>query len=1578
MSMSIKVEEKLKYWKTINLNFSKRIYKLNLIFYFLITLIFFNIKKTVLKKTPLIGEQNSPNIIDLNENPTIPISNILINASNNFIYSIILNTGLDQKIFGIGTINLTQGSNFLNTGSLYINMIKVYYGDTGLGKMNISGIQFFLNDGNSSQIFGSNTKCTMNIIFDGKFSSIYGIFDDSTGNPLIGIGFYYELLDTSLFADCITTCNFNCKTFLDNCLINKGYYPNSNTAPVCNSNQNNEYFYLTQSGNFYDKCNSKCQTCNNPTTCTTCPNGSLLFSLNNLCYTAQDIIYHNNKYYLIIGQTFQPCDDSCTSCSGNTTTCLGCANGYYQLYDNINACRKPDSRGKYTDNSTGKSYFLDNQYLQNCYDKCAECSKKGDITNNNCDLCKAGYFPIEDQSGMCENNIISNKYFDNVKNKCYYLDLNRTPNTLRNCHPNCSECTTGPVGNNQNCDSCESSFYFLEDIKSCVPNNSNKYYDTISNTGYFLDSTSSSPIFRKCYNTCQYCSTNGSDLNNNCDTCKQGYYLIEGFPNTCKAPNTANNNYFDSNTNNAYFLDLSAGQFIFRKCYETCASCDYTISTLSHNCLSCKPGYYKLFENQKNCLSNQLDNYFVDSTDNFLKKCYEKCKTCSSSGDANNQNCKTCIDKYFFLNDKRNCYLNAPEGYYFNSTLNKFDNCYKTCKLCTGFGDEKGNNCIECKDKYYPSIYDSKMCFQNPVDYYYFDENQKKFIPCSETCKTCSGSRNEKSNNCLKCKEGFYLKIDDPGNCKNTIDEGYYYNNKTQYIEKCYSTCKSCMKGLEGKNQNCVKCVDNYYFKNPNYINNEEKMNCYEKTLEGFFLNSNSTYIEPCFMACKTCDILGDSFNSKCNKCADNFYGLIDDMQNCKATPPIDYYIDKEKSVFIKCNNIGNYDKENSKILSIVPNSLDMKTRRNIIIKFSKNIMNGINGRPSIKEVYLQPNNKTIKYNLKIDSVFCNSLNVTFDPNEIIKNLNNDKLNNNVRILNQLKLIKNKYYNNLDEKVIYDSYEIANKTPNPRNSRRNKFFKNNSFLVNHQLNFTFYDNLIFNKRFEYENINKKINYKTFKRLLQNKEGMVAGDYNIVAVDENNIKIFSNLTNLRISISSVKVDSIQSSNITSSVKNFLVENPSFNPVILTKEDGTVNMLYNLSENSMKEARALSIQNKISFVDFDGCLDTLQKYYGINKTQLVAVKIDLPSKKQNEPSKYNGYQSQFQIFDLKGDKIDLSPCDNTKIISYIPIKPDSPINLTFAGDFEKNLNVSVYNGKDDFYNDICFSYSNGNNDLTLNNRRKDIYPNTTISCSLGCNFTQIDTTIGYTKCECKGSAVENVAVDYIMNALDALLNNNLKLVVCVFQVFVADKIIYNLAFIFTLTLFFLIFLEIIIFYFLSSINEKNIRNIINSDGTYFEYIKEKNKKLKESLETKRLSSKENVMIIINNNELKNFNFVENKDNYQKSNENEEKLDKLNEKNKTLDEQHPITDNFKGNSIAFSIESYNLAQLNSINNIPDDIKDRENLKILFNNHIVNDKNKEVFQSSIEIKYKAEKNERLKIADAQLFINGRNFYKF
>ena len=117
-------------------------------------------------------------------------------------------------------------------------------------------------------------------------------------------------------------------------------------------------------------------------------------------------------------------------------------------------------------------------------------------------------------------------------------------------------------------------------------------------------------------------------------------------------------------------------------------------------CTQCNTGYYPKENDASNlgeyidCYKN-LEGYYLDN--NLYKKCYETCKTCDSQGNSENHNCISCNENFPFIiekNNKFNCLSNCSYYYY-----KKENNYYCTKELnCTVDYPKLKHNSRECTD----------------------------------------------------------------------------------------------------------------------------------------------------------------------------------------------------------------------------------------------------------------------------------------------------------------------------------------------------------------------------------------------------------------------------------------------------------------------------------------------------------------------------------------------------------------------------------------------------------------------------------------------------------------------------------------------------------------------------------------------------------------------------------------------------------------------------------------------------------------------------------------------------------------
>ena len=165
--------------------------------------------------------------------------------------------------------------------------------------------------------------------------------------------------------------------------------------------------------------------------------------------------------------------------------------------------------------------------------------------------------------------------------------------------------------------------------------------------------------------------------------------------------------------------------------------------------------------------------------------------------------------------------------------VNSLD-CYSTCQECNFPSNLTDQNCIKCKDGYYLNTSTSN-CYN-----------------CYNSCETCNKNGDIENNNCLNCKTG------------------YYKNESTSNCDACYDSCYNCSIGPNSTSHNCLTCKNGYYF---------SFGQCYE-----------------CNSTCKTC-----SNRATCDSCKSGYYFLNGTKKCVLGSEYANYYI-SEKKYLIKCD----------------------------------------------------------------------------------------------------------------------------------------------------------------------------------------------------------------------------------------------------------------------------------------------------------------------------------------------------------------------------------------------------------------------------------------------------------------------------------------------------------------------------------------------------------------------------------------------------------------------------------------------------------------------------------------------------
>ena len=111
---------------------------------------------------------------------------------------------------------------------------------------------------------------------------------------------------------------------------------------------------------------------------------------------------------------------------------------------------------------------------------------------------------------------------------------------------------------------------------------------------------------------------------------------------------------------------------------DNCLSCPSIEHTNKKLCTQCNQGFYKMENNPSNIDNysycyKEPKGYYFDEVEILYKKCYETCETCEFKGDYKVHNCLECNNKFQFRIEKNNylnCYENCEFYHYFDKDYN--------------------------------------------------------------------------------------------------------------------------------------------------------------------------------------------------------------------------------------------------------------------------------------------------------------------------------------------------------------------------------------------------------------------------------------------------------------------------------------------------------------------------------------------------------------------------------------------------------------------------------------------------------------------------------------------------------------------------------------------------------------------------------------------------------------------------------------------------------------------------------------------------------------------------------------------
>ena len=186
-------------------------------------------------------------------------------------------------------------------------------------------------------------------------------------------------------------------------------------------------------------------------------------------------------------------------------------------------------------------------YTPKCLKQCYSCMELGTQMKQACLGCANENYYIEKYEGAVD------------------LGFGLPHNCIR-CNESCSSCYNkfvsepNPTTNCKKCDIFNGYYPLISDEKTCISLTTQDYWEKIFNRAIYLDKSESNKSnwhWRICHENCNKCQGPGTDEDNKCDSCKEGFHFFywqtkgKGIPGSCY------NNY-ENNGCLAVFIEAGA------------------------------------------------------------------------------------------------------------------------------------------------------------------------------------------------------------------------------------------------------------------------------------------------------------------------------------------------------------------------------------------------------------------------------------------------------------------------------------------------------------------------------------------------------------------------------------------------------------------------------------------------------------------------------------------------------------------------------------------------------------------------------------------------------------------------------------------------------------------------------------------------------------------------------------------------------------------------------------------------------------------------------------------------------------
>ena len=632
------------------------------------------------------------------------------------------------------------------------------------------------------------------------------------------------------------------------------------------------------------------------------------------------------------------------------------------------------------------------------------------------------------------------------------------------------------------------------------------------------------------------------------------------------------------------------------------------------------------------------------------------------------------------------------------------------------------------------------------IDFCYNDDTYKFEFNnlCYESCPPGTHNSSENSYICeedLICDNYYNYEYTD---CLDVIPEGYFLNNsELKTIDKCDIKCKTC--SLESMQNNlCMTCnnSNNYFQKYNDSSNNNNFIKCYNEGFEGYFLDTNTNMYMPCYSTCKNCNGLGTEHDNKCVECFSD-YELIN--SNCiiiseittevvipTNLEPTNYVSD---TINFSTQIIENYSTDIFKITDEITHKDTSDTITTTEIIFDTISSTIIEEESSIEitqiseyifsSTYISSEPSDFSTNIPTEQLTTNKISSISDINtEYDSSSSADDENNSNDVISTL-VEDSKTDYNTDDSSYFSSQESTSYI---------NIDDSSSFSSQES---TSYINIDDSSSFSSQESTSSIN--------TDDSSSFSSQESTSDINTDDSSSFSN----KESTSDINIDEESENNPSDTISQYetyvyLNETPfhaienAINELIVNRNLSKSNVYYykiDTENNELKDK-----YNNSTFIDFNqNTIDFLFKQFNLDeeKDKLYILIIDY----LNNDLNYATTDYDYKFFLENGTELNLSNIkENFYFDIYVPIIDLIASNYNYTVIFIEQ-GYDIYDKKSNFYNDECTPAYLNQNDITLLDRKKDIYPHNISFCKENCEYKSVNIDEKRIICECNLNINEN---------------------------------------------------------------------------------------------------------------------------------------------------------------------------------------------------------------------------------------------